>query len=121
MRPNAEFSIADILAESLGTILRPGVEAIQLQRELNIRYVQDIPSAVERAGYELSSVDFPAKVSGAAQVINGTPHIMVNRAKPSLHKAFTIAHELGHHQLHLNPLRDTDQTAQLTNSAKGTG
>jgi hypothetical protein len=48
MRPNAEFSIFDILLESLGTILRPGVEAIQLQRELNIRTIEEIPSAVQR-------------------------------------------------------------------------
>lgn len=118
MSPNTEIFIFKILAESFGPLLQPGADAIHLQRKLNIRSVEDIPLAVERAGYEITYVDLPTKVSGAAQVIEGSPHIMVNRTKSSLHKTFTIAHELGHHQLHLNPLRDTDQKAQVPNSTR---
>jgi Zn-dependent peptidase ImmA (M78 family) len=118
MKPYAEISVLGILDDSLGGILKPGMEAITLQRELNIQSVEDIPSAVERAGCEISYVDFPTKVSGASQVIDGTPHIMVNRAKPSIHNAFTIGHELGHHHLHFNPSNDTDPTTQPPDGAK---
>lgn len=118
MKSYAEISVLDILDDSSGRIFKPGMEAITLQRELNIQSVEDIPSAVERAGYEISYVDFPTKVSGAAHVIDGTPHIMVNRAKPSIHNAFTIGHELGHHHLHFNPSNDTDPTTQPPDGAK---
>jgi Zn-dependent peptidase ImmA (M78 family) len=68
-------------------------------------------------GCQISYVDLPTKVSGFARVIEGTPHIVVNRAKSSSHTTFTIAHELGHHQLHLNPTRNNDQVTQLPNTA----
>ena len=73
----------DIFAESSAMIMKPGMEAINLQRDLNIHSVEDIPFAAERAGYEISYVDLPVKVSGVALVIAEKPHIVVNRAKPS--------------------------------------
>ncbi|MGA7294258.1 MAG: ImmA/IrrE family metallo-endopeptidase [Terriglobales bacterium] len=91
--------------------------AIELRRDHNIQAIEDIPAAAQRAGCQISYVDLPTKVSGFAQVIEGTPHIVVNRAKSLSHTRFTIAHELGHHQLHLNPSRNNDQAAQLPNTA----
>jgi Zn-dependent peptidase ImmA (M78 family) len=115
MKPDVESSAWDILGEILGIIWKPGMEAIKLRSDHNIQGVDDIPSAAQRAGFQISYVDLPTKVSGFAQVIEGMPHIVVNRAKPLSHTRFTIAHELGHHQLHLNPSRDNDQTAQPPN------
>ena len=117
MKPDGEISIIEILGESLGTLWKPGMEAIKLRLDHNIQAVEDIPVAAQRAGCEISYVDLPTKVSGFAQVIEGTPHIVVNRAKPSSHTTFTIAHELAHLQLHLNLSRNKDQAAQPPNNA----
>src|SRR5271163_189861 len=117
MKPDGEISIIEILGESLGTLWKPGMEAIKLRLDHNIQAVEDIPVAAQRAGCEISYVDLPMKVSGFAQVIEGTPHIVVNRAKPSSHTTFTIAHELAHLQLHLNLSRNKDQAAQPPNNA----
>jgi Zn-dependent peptidase ImmA (M78 family) len=106
MTTNVEVSSFDILVESLGMIWKPGVEAVMLQRDLNIQSAEDIPFAAERAGYEIVYVDLPEKISGFAQVIEGMPHIVVNRAKPPEHNKFTIAHEFGHYVLHLNALHE---------------
>ena len=84
----------------------PGMEAIKLRSNCDIRSLDDIPRAAEGAGCEISYVDLPEKISGFAQVIDGLPHIVVNRAKPSKHIELTIAHELGHHVLHSNPSQE---------------
>ena len=117
MKPEDELSVFDIFVESSGIIMKPGMEAIKLRRDLNIQSVEDIPFAAERAGFEISYVDLPVKVSGFAEVFEGKPHIIVNRAKPPIHSKFTIAHELGHHHLHPNSLHDADQTGPLPSSA----
>jgi len=109
MTTNVEFSSFDILVESLGMIWKPGMEALILQRDLNIQSAEDIPFAAERAGCEISYVDLPEKISGFAEVIEGTHHIVVNRAKPPVHSKFTIAHEFGHHVLHFGTLHDADE------------
>jgi Zn-dependent peptidase ImmA (M78 family) len=116
MKPDAEISSFDFLVESLERILKPGMEAVKLQSNSGIRSLDDIPRAAEGAGCEISYVDLPEKISGFAQVIDGQPHIVVNRAKPSKHSEFTIAHELGHHVLHSNPSQDGDQANCLTAS-----
>jgi Zn-dependent peptidase ImmA (M78 family) len=115
MTPDVEFSIWDILGESLGFIWKPGTAAIQLRMNHNIRAVEDIPIAAQKVGCQISYVTLPTKVSGFAQVIEGTPHIVVNRAKSSSHTTFTIAHELGHHQLHLTSSPNSEQRVQSTN------
>lgn len=102
MKPDVEISGFDFLVESLERIWKPGLEAVKLQSNSDIRSLDDIPRAAEGAGCEISYVDLPEKISGFAQVIDGQPHIVVNRAKPSKHSEFTIAHELGHHVLHSN-------------------
>jgi hypothetical protein len=115
MKPDIEISSFDIIVESLGVIWNPAMEALKLQQDLDVQSVDDIPLAAERAGYEISYVDLPAKVSGFPLVVAGKPHIAVNRAKPSKHSKFTIAHELGHHVLHINPPHDAIQAGLLTN------
>jgi len=117
MKPDVEFSVLHILGESLERLWKPGMEAIKLRLEHNIQAVGDIPVVAQRAGCQISYVDLPIKVSGFAQVIEDTPHIVVNRTKPSSHTTFTIAHELAHPQLHLNPSRNNDQAAQPPNTA----
>jgi hypothetical protein len=114
MKLDVEISSFDIIVESLGVIWNPGMEALKLQQDLDVQSVDDIPFAAERAGYEISYVDLPAKVSGFPLVVAGKPHIAVNRAKPSKHSKFTIAHELGHHVLHINPPHDADRAGLLT-------
>src|SRR5277367_4261642 len=117
MKPDGEISFIEILGESFGILWKPGMEAIKLRLDHNVRAVEDIPVAAQRAGCEISYVDLPIRVSGFAQVIEGTPHIVVNRTKPPSHTTFTIAHELAHLQLHLNPSRNNDQPAQPPNTA----
>ena len=117
MKPDGEVSIIGILGESFGILWKPGMEAIKLRLDHNIQAVDDIPVAAQRAGCQISYVDLPMKVSGFAQVIEGTAHVVVNRAKPLTHTRFTIAHELGHHQLHLTPSRNEDPVAQPPNNA----
>lgn len=116
MKPDIEISGFDFLVESLGRICMPGMEAMKLRSNCEIRSLADIPRAAEGAGCEISYVDLPEKISGFAQVIDGQPYIVVNRAKPSKHSEFTIAHELGHHLLHSNPSQDTEQANCLTAS-----
>jgi Zn-dependent peptidase ImmA (M78 family) len=115
MKPDVEFSLWDIVGESLDRLLKPGMEAIKLRMDHNIRAVEDIPIAAQRAGCQISYVDLPTKVSGFAQVIEGRPHIVVNRTKSPGHTTFTIAHELGHCQLHLTVSPNSEHTAQSTN------
>jgi hypothetical protein len=115
MTPDVEFSIWDVLGESLGIIWKPGTAAIQLRMNHNIRAVEDIPIAAQKVGCQISYVALPTKVSGFAQVIEGTPHIVVNQTKSSSHTMFTIAHELGHCQLHLPTSPNSEQTVQSSN------
>jgi len=116
MKQDVEISGFDFLVESLGRICMPGMEAIKLRSNCDIRSLDDIPRAAEGAGCEISYVDLPEKISGFAQVIDGQPHIAVNRAKPSKHSKFTIVHEWGHHVLHFNPSQGRDQANCLTAS-----
>lgn len=116
MISDTELSPFGIVAEALGMMFNPGVEALKLQRDFNVQSVEDIPLAAERAGCKISYVDIPVKVSGFAKVIEGKSHIVVNRAKPSKHTKFTIAHELAHHVLHIKPPHDDGHAGLLTNN-----
>jgi hypothetical protein len=117
MNPNVEISIFEVVVEALGTVFGPGIEGMQAQRDLRIRSIDGIPLAVTRAGYEISYVDLPVNVSGFAQVIDDERHIAVNREKPLSHRVVTIAHELGHHRLHLNSSGSAGLASPLSNSA----
>jgi hypothetical protein len=49
-------------------------------------------------------------------VVDGRRYILVNRYESRVRQQFTVAHELGHHVLHLNP----SPTAELAGFAEGT-
>lgn len=82
MKSDVEFSVFDILGQSLERLWKPGMEAIKLRLNHNVQTVEEIPFAAERAGYQIPYVDLPMRVSGFSQVIEGKPHIVVNRTKP---------------------------------------
>jgi hypothetical protein len=100
-------SSLEVMLEGLEMIWAPGAEAAKVQQALGVRSLADMPAALERAGYEVCCVDLPERVSGFAQVIEGKPHIVLNRAKSEEHLQYTIPHELGHHVLHLDDSRDS--------------
>jgi Zn-dependent peptidase ImmA (M78 family) len=102
--------------EGLEVIWAPGVEAMRVHQSLAMRSLADLSAAVQRAGYEICWVDLPEKISGFAKVIEGQPHIVLNRAKSAEHQKFTIIHELAHHVLHLG----ASQAPQLGSSSEGT-
>lgn len=96
----------EVMLEGLEMIWAPGTEAVKVQQALGVRSRLDMTAALERAGYEVRYVDLPERVSGFAKVIEGKPHIVLNRAKSEGHLQYTIPHELGHHVLHLDDSRE---------------
>jgi hypothetical protein len=92
-----------IVFELLGVIWTPAIKAMQVRRDLNVRSLEETSGAAERAGIEVAYADLPANVSGFANLIEGKPHIVVNRTKSPEDQQYTVVHELGHHLLHLNP------------------
>jgi Zn-dependent peptidase ImmA (M78 family) len=96
----------EVMLEGLEMIWAPGAEAVKVQQALGVRSLADMTAALERAGYEVSCVDLPERVSGFAKVIEGKPHIALNRAKSAEHLQYTMPHELGHHVLHLDDSRN---------------
>jgi len=103
VKPEPQPSPMDIVLEALGTIWSPGAEALKLQQSMNITSLEGLMVATERAGYEICEVDLPENVGGFALTIGGKPHIVVNRDKSAEYRQYTVAHELGHHFLHLGP------------------
>jgi Zn-dependent peptidase ImmA (M78 family) len=103
MKPDNETSTIDSVFEVLAFIWNPGMEAVRVQRDLNVKSLEEMIAALERAGYEVCYVDLPEAVSGFATVIEEKRFIVVNRAKPKHHAQYTVPHELGHHILHLSP------------------
>jgi Zn-dependent peptidase ImmA (M78 family) len=93
----------DVVLEALGTIWSPGAAALKLQQSMNITSLEDLMVGTERAGYEICEVDLPENVGGFALTIGGKPQIVVNRDKSAEYRQYTVAHELGHHFLHLAP------------------
>jgi len=66
------ISRVDGVLDILGILWNPGVEAMRVQKELNVRSLGDTVAAVERAGYEVCYAELPDKVSGFAAVIEGS-------------------------------------------------
>jgi Zn-dependent peptidase ImmA (M78 family) len=99
-------SSLEVMLEGLEMIWAPGAEAMKVQQAWGVRSLADMPTALKRAGYEVCYVDLPDKVSGFTKVIEGQPHIVLNRAKSAEHLQFTVPHELGHHVLHLDASQD---------------
>jgi Zn-dependent peptidase ImmA (M78 family) len=99
-------SSLEVILEGLEMVWAPGAEAVKVQQALGVRSLADMTAALERAGYEVCCVDLPERVSGFAKLIEGKPHIVLNRAKSTQHLQYTMPHELGHHILHLDDSRD---------------
>lgn len=118
MRSDTEPSTLDLFLEGMGMIWNPGAEALKVKQDFGVQSAEDISLAAERAGFEICPVDLPERVGGFAQVIAGKPHIVVNRAKPLQHRNYTIAHELGHHVLHLAPSHGSELLGFMTNDLK---
>jgi Zn-dependent peptidase ImmA (M78 family) len=86
----------------------PAGVAISVKHALEGRSLEETTGALGRAGYEICSVGRPEPVSGFAAIIADRPHIVLNRAKSQEELQYTVLHELGHHSLHLKPVRDYD-------------
>jgi Zn-dependent peptidase ImmA (M78 family) len=95
-----------IVLQCLWRIWEPAGTALNVRHALGVRSLEDTTPALERAGYEICFVDLPDQVSGFAAIIAHKPNIVLNRAKSQQELEFTLPHELGHHTLHLNPVRD---------------
>jgi IrrE N-terminal-like domain len=107
MRPGTEISMLDVLIYGLERICSPAGAAARLQARLNARSLEETAAAAEREGYEVCHADLPENVSGFADIIEGQPYIVLNRAKSRNNLEYTLSHELAHQVLHLNPSRDT--------------
>jgi hypothetical protein len=99
----------EIICRCLNVIWGPGAQAWELQKSLGVRSLHETGPAAERAGYEVCYVDLPESISGFADVIEGKPHVVLNRAKSRSHQHYTLLHELAHHVLHLNSPDTPDQ------------
>jgi Zn-dependent peptidase ImmA (M78 family) len=108
MKTRERTSSLGIILQCLGKIWEPTGQAFKAQQDLGVPSLEETPGALERAGYEISHVDLPEKVSGFAQIIAGRPYVVLNRSKRQQELRYTLPHELGHHILHLNPVRDCD-------------
>ena len=112
------MSGVDGVLDILGILWSPGVEAMRVQKELNVQSLGDTIAAAERAGDDVCYAKLPDSVSGFATVIAGKPHIVLNRAKPRHHMHYTVSHELGHHVLqHLNPAQSPISSAFVPTEA----
>jgi len=103
----SDFSTFDIIVGSLGKIWAPSFEAHKIGQALNVSFAESLAASAEKAGFEVTEVDLPENVAGLAAIIAGKPHIVINRRTTGRYRDFTVAHEWGHHHLHLNPARDT--------------
>jgi IrrE N-terminal-like domain len=111
-----ETSDFEYVLDQIARIWTPGAEAIRLKTEMNVRSLAETHAALAEAGYEVYAADLPVRVSGLAAMVNGRRYIVVNRYESRTQQQFTLAHELGHHVLHLNP----SSAAELVGFAEGT-
>jgi hypothetical protein len=109
IKPESDISLFDIFLQALTKIMSPVEEALKLREALNVQTLEGTAAAAERAGCEVCYVDLPESVSGFADIIEGKPHIVLNRAKPRKDLQYTLPHELGHCVLHLNPAHGIGQ------------
>jgi hypothetical protein len=108
MKMGEKVSSLEIVLQCLGRIWEPAGAALRVKHALGVRSLEETTGALRRAGYEVCFVDLPEPVSGVAAIIADRPHIVLNRAKPQEELQFTVLHELGHHTLHLKPVRAYD-------------
>jgi hypothetical protein len=102
IKPENDISLFDVFLHGLTKITFPVEEALKLRDTLNVKCLEETGAAAVRAGCEICYVDLPNSVSGFAAIIEGKPHIVLNRAKPREDLEYTLPHELGHCVLHLN-------------------
>src|SRR5512136_1703387 len=107
MKMGEKVSILGIVLQCLCRMWGPAGVAFRVQRDLGVRSLEETTGALGRAGYEVCLVDLPEPVSGFAAIIADRPHIVLNRAKSQEELQYTLPHELGHHKLHLNPVRES--------------
>lgn len=113
--PETSFDFESVVKE-VARIWTPAAEAIRLKDEMKVRSLAETTAALQQAGYEVYKADLPVKVSGVAAVLDGRRYIVVNRYESRARQQFTLAHELGHHVLHLNP----SPVAELAGFAEAT-
>jgi len=73
--------------------------------QLGIEPIADLATVVEESGLRVVGADLPEHdVDGAVLFVSEyeSAVALINRAKPSLHQRFTLAHEYGHLLLHRN-------------------
>ena len=108
MKTGQKVSSLEIVLQCLWRIWEPAHAAFRVKHALGVRSLEETTGALERAGYEVCSVDLPEPVSGVAAIIADRRYIVLNRAKPQEELQYTLLHELGHHTLHLKPVRVYD-------------
>jgi Zn-dependent peptidase ImmA (M78 family) len=105
MKSGNEVSLLEVFLTELAKIWAAGGEAVQRKKDLNVRSLDETAAAAERLGCVVCYVDLPRKVSGFAEIIEGKPYIVLNRAKSRKNLEYTLPHELAHQVLHLNSSR----------------
>ena len=113
--PETSFDF-EFVVKQVARIWTPAAEAIRLKSEMKVCSFAETTAALQQAGYEVYRADLPAKVSGVAAVLDGRRYIVVNRHESGARQQFTVAHELGHHVLHLN----SSPVAELAGFAEAT-
>jgi Zn-dependent peptidase ImmA (M78 family) len=108
MKKNEWVSSLGIVLQCLWRLWEPAGVAFRVQKDLGVRSPEETTGALARAGYEVCFVDLPEQVSGFAAIIADRPHIVLNRSQSQEELQYTMPHELGHHVLHLKPVRDYD-------------
>jgi hypothetical protein len=103
MTKNTEPSPFELLMKAITKAAVPVSEANRLSQQMNVRSLEDTCGALKESGYQIVRADLPSAVRGFAQVICGQPYIVTNRCDCCDQHRYTVAHELGHHVLHVNP------------------
>lgn len=105
MKAENNASASHFLFHAAAKIWSPAIEALKLQRDLNLHSLDETAAAAERVGCEVCYVDLPKKVDGFAEIIDGKAHIVLNRSRSQQNLDYTLPHELGHCVLHLQSAR----------------
>lgn len=102
------MNIPSVMEDAIVPLLKelgsPILAAVSLLRTSGLERPIDVESAARRLGLEVEYADLPEKVGGCALAEQGIRCILVNRLRDRNHQEYTLAHELGHHALHLKTL-----------------
>jgi hypothetical protein len=83
VNPNDKFSALSTLLDGFALIWSPAGEALALRKDLNIDTLDETAQAAQRAGFEICYLDLPEKVSGFAEIIDGTRFIALTGTSPN--------------------------------------